>query len=220
MGGMASPPKCSRVFLRCVWASGTLQGVRGGARRRPVWPPAQVVMNLDTGRSKGFGFVKFEDPRDADDAITEADGKAGPSRLRAHAPLSHCVRFRAPAALACSAARDARARRRADAGRAQHQVQHREIPAAPRPAGRPVCRRRLPRPRRLSRRLPRRLCGPGRPRRLRLPRRQARVPGHVLGSAWWLHNKVVPCAAVTARGATDRCLSSASALLAAAQCPP
>ena len=35
----------------------------------------QVVFNPETGRSKGFGFVKFEDARDADDAIKEADGK-------------------------------------------------------------------------------------------------------------------------------------------------
>ena len=36
-------------------------------------------MNLETHRSKGFGFVKFEDPRDADDAIAEADGKVPPA---------------------------------------------------------------------------------------------------------------------------------------------
>ncbi len=35
----------------------------------------QVVFNPETGRSKGFGFVKFEDARDADDAIADADGK-------------------------------------------------------------------------------------------------------------------------------------------------
>lgn len=39
----------------------------------------QVVINNDTGRSKGFGFVKFEDTRDAEDAIKEADGLVSPS---------------------------------------------------------------------------------------------------------------------------------------------
>lgn len=42
----------------------------------------QIVINPETQRSKGFGFVKFEDPRDADDAIREADGKV---RLSFHA---------------------------------------------------------------------------------------------------------------------------------------
>jgi RNA recognition motif-containing protein len=37
----------------------------------------KVVVNIETGRSKGFGFVKFEDARDAEDAIKEADGKVG-----------------------------------------------------------------------------------------------------------------------------------------------
>ena len=35
----------------------------------------QIVYNPDTGKSKGFGFISFEDPRDAQDAIVEADGK-------------------------------------------------------------------------------------------------------------------------------------------------
>ena len=38
---------------------------------------AQIVINPETQISKGFGFVKFEDPRDGEDAIREADGKVG-----------------------------------------------------------------------------------------------------------------------------------------------
>jgi hypothetical protein len=41
-------------------------------------PSAQIVINPETQVSKGFGFVKFEDARDAEDAIREADGKVCP----------------------------------------------------------------------------------------------------------------------------------------------
>ncbi len=39
---------------------------------------SQVVFNPETGRSKGFGFVKFDDARDAEDAIKQADGQVKP----------------------------------------------------------------------------------------------------------------------------------------------
>ncbi len=45
---------------------------------------AQIVFNPETGKSKGFGFVKFDDARDAEDAITEANGKVIPSALPQH----------------------------------------------------------------------------------------------------------------------------------------
>lgn len=48
----------------------------------------QIIYDQETGRSRGFGFIKFEDQRDADDAIVEADGKA--SDLRP--PLQDCLR--------------------------------------------------------------------------------------------------------------------------------
>ena len=35
----------------------------------------QVVIDRETQRSKGYGFVKFEDPRDAKDAISGCNGK-------------------------------------------------------------------------------------------------------------------------------------------------
>jgi RNA recognition motif-containing protein len=36
---------------------------------------ASVVTERDSGRSRGFGFVEFEDDAEADRAIAEADGK-------------------------------------------------------------------------------------------------------------------------------------------------
>mmetsp|Transcript_19052 Transcript_19052/g.57565 ORF Transcript_19052/g.57565 Transcript_19052/m.57565 type:complete len:186 (+) Transcript_19052:158-715(+) len=35
----------------------------------------KVVIDRETGRSKGYGFVKFDDPRDASDAIASCHGK-------------------------------------------------------------------------------------------------------------------------------------------------
>ena len=39
-----------------------------------------MVIDRETGRSKGYGFVKFKDQRDASDAVTEGHGKV-PSLL-------------------------------------------------------------------------------------------------------------------------------------------
>ena len=36
---------------------------------------ARVVTDRDSGRSKGFGFVEFEDESNNDKAVTELDGK-------------------------------------------------------------------------------------------------------------------------------------------------
>ena len=35
----------------------------------------QVVIDRESGRSKGYGFVKFDDTRDATDAIASCHGK-------------------------------------------------------------------------------------------------------------------------------------------------
>ena len=36
-----------------------------------------MVMDHETGKPRGFGFVTFEDVRDAQDAVSDARGKVG-----------------------------------------------------------------------------------------------------------------------------------------------
>ena len=36
---------------------------------------AKVIFDRNSGRSKGFGFVEFEDDKEADQAIAEMEGK-------------------------------------------------------------------------------------------------------------------------------------------------
>ena len=43
---------------------------------------AQVVMDQDTGKPRGFGFVTFEDVRDAQDAVADSRGKVSAFRLQ------------------------------------------------------------------------------------------------------------------------------------------
>jgi hypothetical protein len=47
-----------------------------------LWPiAAQVVMDQETGKPRGFGFVTFEDVRDAQDAVADSRGKVSAFRL-------------------------------------------------------------------------------------------------------------------------------------------
>lgn len=60
---------------------GNLAHELSSAELRSVFEPygtvdsAQVIMDRDTGRSKGFGFVEMAEDKEAQDAIKALDGK-------------------------------------------------------------------------------------------------------------------------------------------------
>jgi RNA recognition motif-containing protein len=49
-------------------------GLRGAFEKFGAISEAKVITDRDTGRSRGFGFVTFEDDAAADKAIQEMDG--------------------------------------------------------------------------------------------------------------------------------------------------
>ena len=59
----------------------------------------QVVVDHETNRSKGFGFVTFIDPRDAADAVHDARGKV----LHTNLHQLHASHSRPPSLSAMSA---------------------------------------------------------------------------------------------------------------------
>lgn len=56
-----------------AWATTQQSLSQAFAQFGPV-AEAQVIMDRETGRSRGFGFVTFENPSDADQAIRAMDG--------------------------------------------------------------------------------------------------------------------------------------------------
>ena len=50
------------------------EGLRAAFERFGETTEAKVIMDRDTGRSRGFGFVTFTNAGDADNAISEMDG--------------------------------------------------------------------------------------------------------------------------------------------------
>ena len=50
------------------------QGLRDAFERFGPVSDAKVIMERDTGRSRGFGFVTVENSADAQDAVSQMDG--------------------------------------------------------------------------------------------------------------------------------------------------
>lgn len=56
-----------------AWATGD-DGLRAAFEQYGEVSDARVITDRETGRSRGFGFVTFENPADADRAAEEMDG--------------------------------------------------------------------------------------------------------------------------------------------------
>jgi len=76
--GVPSRPRTrsgpTRLFVGGLSWNTTSEGLRAAFSRFGAIVEASVIPDRDTGRSRGFGFVTFENPRDADAAIQEMSG--------------------------------------------------------------------------------------------------------------------------------------------------
>lgn len=64
----------SKVFVGGLNYATTDDGLRQGFERFGEITEAKVIMDRETGRSRGFGFVTFASPESAQSAISEMDG--------------------------------------------------------------------------------------------------------------------------------------------------
>jgi|SRR5215470_3763830 len=76
--GVPSRPRTrtgpTRVFVGGLSWNTTSEGRRGAFARFGTIVDAAVIPDRDTGRSRGFGFVTFENPNDAEAAIGAMSG--------------------------------------------------------------------------------------------------------------------------------------------------
>ena len=63
-----------KIFVGNMSWNTTEQGLQQAFSRFGEIAEAKVITDRDTGRSRGFGFVTFEDDSAADKAIQEMDG--------------------------------------------------------------------------------------------------------------------------------------------------
>jgi hypothetical protein len=63
-----------KLFVGALSWDTTTEGLRAAFSRMGTLVDAVLISDRETGRSRGFGFVTFENARDADKAIAEMNG--------------------------------------------------------------------------------------------------------------------------------------------------
>jgi RNA recognition motif-containing protein len=64
----------TKLFVGGLSWDTTTEGLRTAFVKFGAIIEATVIPDRDTGRSRGFGFVTFENPRDADEAVKQMNG--------------------------------------------------------------------------------------------------------------------------------------------------
>ena len=70
-----------KLFVGGLNWNTTEEGLRSAFERFGSLDEVKVIFDRETGRSRGFGFVTFGSPDDAQSAITEMDGKELEGRM-------------------------------------------------------------------------------------------------------------------------------------------